>query len=210
MYSHKKVSVGLRQTIMEKQIAIIILAAGSSSRLGRAKQLLELNGKTLLQKAVDTALKVSDAVVVVLGARKESIQPTIENFPIKITINENWAEGMSTSIQTGMTMLDENKYSSVLIMLSDQPHVDDTVLEKLIENFLSKKPIIVASEYDGKLGVPAIFDVSLFKELKNLKGQKGAKALIMKYQDKTEKVIFEKGKIDIDTEEDWENFKKAK
>ena len=94
---------------MKNKIAIIILAAGSSSRLGEPKQLLELNGKTLLQKAIETSLLVSESVTVVLGANKKIIQPTISNYSIQIAFNENWKKGMSSSIQTGMEVLDEKK-----------------------------------------------------------------------------------------------------
>ena len=90
-----------------KNIAIIILAAGSSSRLGRPKQLLKLNGKTLLQKSIATALQVSKNVNVVLGANEKLIRPTISDFPIEIILNENWAEGMSSSIRTGMSVLEK-------------------------------------------------------------------------------------------------------
>ena len=79
----------------KNNIAIIILAAGSSSRLGRPKQLLELNGKTLLQKSIETALNVSINVTVVLGANENLVRPTISGFPINIILNENWISGMS-------------------------------------------------------------------------------------------------------------------
>lgn len=193
---------------MKKNIAIIILAAGSSSRLGRPKQLLELNGKTLLQKSIATALEVSKNVIVVLGANEKLIHPTISDFPIEIVLNKNHLEGMSSSIRTGMSVLEKKKYNAALIMLCDQPYVDVFLLEKMISFFEKSELPIIAAEYEGKVGVPAIFDVSLFPKLKKLEGQKGAKALIMTNLKNVEKVVFEKGKIDIDTEEDWENFKK--
>jgi len=188
---------------MKKNIAIIILAAGSSSRLGRPKQLLELNGKTLLQKSIATALEVSKNVIVVLGANEKLIHPTISDFPIEIVLNKNHLEGMSSSIRTGMSVLEKKKYNAALIMLCDQPYVDVFLLEKMISFFEKSELPIIAAEYEGKVGVPAIFDVSLFPKLKKLEGQKGAKALIMTNLKNVEKV-----EIDIDTEEDWENFKK--
>lgn len=193
---------------MRKNIAIIILAAGSSSRLGRPKQLLELDGNTLLQKSITAALNVSKNVIVVLGANEKLIRPTISTFPIKIAFNENWAKGMSSSIRTGMATLENENCEAVLIMLCDQPFVDAFLLEKLVTFFERSELPIVASEYEGKIGVPAIFDISFFPKLKMLEGQKGAKALIMNNLAKTEKLVFEKGKIDIDTEEAWENFKR--
>lgn len=191
---------------MKKNIAIIILAAGSSSRLGRPKQLLKLNGNTLLQKSTKVALQVSKNVNVVLGANEKLIRPSISTFPIDIILNKNWAEGMSSSIQAGMSFLENKNHDAVLIMLCDQPYVDELLLEKMISTFEKNESPIVAAEYEGKVGVPAIFDVSFFPKLKTLEGKKGAKPLIMSNLEITKRVIFEKGKIDIDTEEDWEKF----
>ena len=184
----------------KNNIAIIILAAGSSSRLGRPKQLLELNGKTLLQKSIETALNVSINVTVVLGANENLVRPTISGFPINIILNENWISGMSGSIQTGMSALKNNEFQAVLIMLCDQPFINASILKGMIEVFEKNKFPIVASEYEKKVGVPAIFDASFFQKLKMLKGQKGAKKLIMNNLDKTKSFMFENGKIDIDTE----------
>jgi len=193
----------------KNNIAIIILAAGSSSRLGRPKQLLELNGKTLLQKSIETALNVSINVTVVLCANENLVRPTISGFPINIILNENWISGMSGSIQTGMSALKNNEFQAVLIMLCDQPFINASILKGMIEVFEKNKFPIVASEYEKKVGVPAIFDASFFQKLKMLKGQKGAKKLLMNNLDKTKSFMFENGKIDIDTEEDWQKIKKS-
>jgi molybdenum cofactor cytidylyltransferase len=190
-----------------KNIAVIILAAGSSARLGRPKQLLELDGNTLLQKSIIAALNVSKNVIVVLGANEQLIRPTISNLPIEITLNKNWAKGMSSSIRTGMSVLENINCEAVLLMLCDQPFVDALLLERMISVFEKSELPIVAAEYEGKVGVPAIFDISFFQTLKILEGQKGAKVLIINNLEKVERVVFEKGKIDIDTEEDWARFK---
>ena len=123
----------------KNNIAIIILAAGSSSRLGRPKQLLELNGKTLLQKSIETALNVSINVTVVLGANENLVRPTISGFPINIILNENWISGMSGSIQTGMSALKNNEFQAVLIMLCDQPFINASILKGMIEVFEKNK-----------------------------------------------------------------------
>ena len=189
-------------------IALIILAAGSSSRLGRPKQLLRLNGNTLLQNSIATALKISKNVIVVLGANEQLIRPTISDFPIEVVLNKKWTEGMSSSIRQGMSVLENKNFEAALIMLCDQPFVDAFLLEKMVSVFEKNELPIVAAEYEGKVGVPAIFDVSFFQKLKTLKGQKGAKILIINNLDKVKRIIFEKGKIDIDTEEDWKKLKK--
>lgn len=196
---------------MEKQLsnlAIVILAAGSSSRLGRPKQLLTLQGKTLLQKSIEAALEVSQNVVVVLGANTQLIHPTISHYPIKITLNKNWENGMSSSIQTGMSIIDDKNYEAVLIMLCDQPFVEAPLLKKMIDTFRQNEAAILASSYESKIGVPAIFSINFFPKLRQLSGQQGAKFLIRNNLEQTQKFTFEKGIIDIDTEAAWENYKK--
>ena len=190
------------------KIASLILAAGSSSRLGRPKQLLEINGQTLLQRAIASAREVSKDIVVVLGANENLIRPTLTDLPVDIVLNENWEVGMSTSIRTGISFLEKKTTDGALIMLCDQPFVNSNLLKKLRNYFIENKYPIVASEYEGKVGVPAIFDISLFEKLKKLQGKSGAKKLIMSHLDQTLKVVFEKGKFDIDTEEDWNTFQK--
>jgi len=175
----------------KSDIPILILAAGSSFRLGSPKQLLELNGKTLLQKAIATALEVSDFVGVILGANQEKIQPTIQHFPIQIIFNKNWSEGMSASIRAGINFLQKNKQDSKasIIMLCDQPYVDSFLLKKIIADFEESENSIVACQYDNRPAVPALFEVSFFEKLKNLKGDQGAK------------------QIDIDTKEDYNRLR---
>jgi len=194
--------------IDNNDIAILILAAGSSSRLGEPKQLLDWYGNTLLQHAIKTALQISSSVTVVLGANEKIIRPTISNFPISIVLNKKWEEGMSSSISAGMESLEGKKYKAVLIMLCDQPFVNVLLLENIISIFKKNKQPIVACEYNDKLGVPALFDFSFFKKLKDLKGQSGAKDLIRSNLEWVEKVVFEKGQIDVDTQEDWVRLKK--
>ena len=199
----------------KSNIPILILAAGRSSRLGSPKQLLEVDGKTLLQKAIETALEVSEWVGVNLGANQEMIEPTIQHLPIEFIFNENWSEGMSTSIRAGISFLQNlptdkvgKKSKAAIIMLCDQPYVDAFLLKKIIENFEQSGKSIVACQYDNQPAVPALFDISFFEKLKNLKGDQGAKPLIMNHLEQTNFILFEKGKIDVDTKEDYERLKK--
>ena len=196
----------------KSNIPILILAAGRSSRLGSPKQLLKLNGKTLLQKAIGTALEVSEFVGVILGANQEKILPTIEHFPIEFIFNENWSKGLSTSIRAGISFLQNHKKESkaAIIMLCDQPYVDAFLLKKIIQNFEESGKPIIACQYDNQPAVPALFDISFFEKLKNLKGDQGAKPLIMNHLGQIKFVLFEKGKIDVDTKEDYEQLKRNK
>src|SRR6201996_8810255 len=157
---------------------IIILAAGSSSRLGQPKQNLIYEGQTLLQRAINTALATGcRPVVVVLGGNAETIKPTIADTPVATIYNDDWQEGMSSSIRVGINELkkSEIKIDSLILMLCDQPHVDSKLLLQLIPEDQPKA--IVACAYSGTIGPPAFFDEFYFPELLLLNGNEGAKKL---------------------------------
>lgn len=192
---------------------IIILAAGSSSRLGQPKQKLLYKGKSLLQHAVEEGLaSLSSLMVVVLGSDAVNNRREIKEHPdIHIVINQNWEEGMSSSIKTGITELInlEPSISQAIIMLCDQPFVDAELLNKLIaEKQLSGKAI-AACTYDNTLGTPVLFDRIFFPQLLMLEGQQGAKKIIIDNEEQLVPVPFPYGNIDIDTIDDYEKLKRS-
>ncbi len=187
---------------------IIILAAGSSSRMGEAKQNLLFKGMTLLQTAFKTALaSKANVVAVVLGANVDAISPTIINQPVHIFKNEHWAEGMSASISFGLSKLlkSQPELSSVLFMLMDQPLVDDNFINKLIDQAAPGK--IIASSYNDTLGPPVLFDKQFFEEILTMTGNDGAKRIIQKHQKAVIEIPFASGAFDIDTPEDYERLR---
>ncbi|HEY8782331.1 MAG TPA: nucleotidyltransferase family protein [Mucilaginibacter sp.] len=186
---------------------IIILAAGSSSRLSKPKQNLVYKGRTLLQRAIETALKsVCRPVIVVLGANENVIMSTIEGFDAAIIQNPGWQEGMASSIRSGIEELQiiEPEADSVILMLCDQPFVDASLIDRLVQKKSIKS--IVACAYDNTIGAPVLFAAAYFDELLLLKGQEGAKKLLMKYPYDVITVSFPRGSIDIDTVEDFERL----
>ena len=189
--------------------AIILLAAGSSSRLGRPKQLIEFQGKKLIQKAIEEAQKSkADSLVVVLGWNPELIKSTFDSKQIPFVINENWEEGMASSMQTGLRFLIEKEHpDQVILMLVDQPFVDADLLNSLILEKEKSGKGIVACSYSDTLGVPAIFDRAYFDEMLSLKGSEGAKKVIMKNRAEVFAVDFPLGAMDLDTEGDLERLK---
>ncbi len=189
-------------------IGVILLAAGASVRFGEAKQLLQFRGETLLRRSANTALAVSNRVVVTLGARIEILQKEIEDLPVQITENINWKMGMSSSIKIGLEKLlaDGDGLKAVILMVCDQPFVDENLLGEIIKKFGQTNSLIVACEYQNTLGVPALFSAKLISELLALDSRKGAKDLIKKYQSETAAVLFPKGAFDVDTPTDYENL----
>ena len=184
--------------------AIILLAAGSSSRLGRPKQLIEFQGKKLIQKAIGEAQKSkADSLVVVLGWNPELIKSTFDSKQIPFVINENWEEGMASSMQTGLRFLMEKEHpDQVILMLVDQPYVESKLLDRLILEKERTGKGIVACSYSDTLGVPVIFDQKYFEELLKLKGSDGAKKVILRNKANVFAIDFPLGAVDLDTAED--------
>lgn len=189
-------------------IGIILLAAGASARFGEAKQLLQFQGETLLRRSVKSALTVSNKVVVTLGARIEIVRKEIEDLPVEIVENVNWETGMSGSIRVALENFLDDELKAVVVMVCDQPFVDEKLLEKIITKFQETDAPIVACAYQSTLGVPALFQRKLFPELLALDAQAGAKQLIKKYESQTATVAFPEGAFDIDTRADYENILK--
>jgi molybdenum cofactor cytidylyltransferase len=185
---------------------LIILAAGSSSRLGKPKQTLILNGKSLLQHAIDEGLSSAcDAVLVVLGANELEILASLASPKVVICKNPNWKQGLSTSIRCGIDELTKSfpDIKQAIIMPCDQPFVDAKLLNQLLSEKEASAKDIVACSYDGTYGTPAIFDKHVFSELQSLTGDQGAKKIILASKDRVSVIPFALANIDIDTEEDY-------
>lgn len=191
--------------------AIIVLAAGISSRLGQPKQLLLYRGKGLLRHVVDIAKNVNaHPVIVVLGANSQltSAEITTDENMYKI-INENWSEGISSSIRCGLHALQQIAPSSagVIFTVCDQPFITASFLNKLVEVQKETAKPIVAATYENTVGTPALFQKTYFPELLALRGDAGAKTIIRQHTASVAAVPFPKGEIDIDTEADYKALK---
>lgn len=188
--------------------ALIILAAGESSRLGFPKQTLLYKGKTLIELAIESGLKSKcNPVIVILGANADKIEPGIKNYDIKIIHNPVWAEGMASSIRAGINYInDDNTITEAMIMLCDQPFVNRALIDSLLYKQQQTGGSIIACTYKDTIGVPALFKRSLFAELLLLQGHEGAKKVINNHPDDVATIPFEKGEIDIDTVADYENL----
>lgn len=188
-------------------IGVIVLAAGSSSRLGRPKQTLLYGGKTLLARAIETALEVNcGPVVVVTGANRDIVEPVAAAYPVQIAFNADWIAGMNISIRAGLDALTaaNETLSSVIVATCDQPFLSAELLRELIRVHEESGKPIIASDYAGTQGVPALFDASLFPELRTLPDGAGAGRLIAAYgPERTAVVLFPDGAADVDTPEDF-------
>ncbi len=196
---------------MEDEVAIIVLAAGASSRLGMPKQNLSFKQTTLLQHSIEQALaSKASAVVVILGAEAGIIQTHTSNPKLEVLINDAWQEGIASSIRCGVQYLVDNQPSvtRALLMVCDQPYINTALLNKLITLQQAAGAAIVASRYGDTIGIPALFAKQLFPELLQLTGDKGAKKMMMKHRDNLTIVDFPLGIVDIDTAEDYTSIYK--
>jgi molybdenum cofactor cytidylyltransferase len=189
--------------------AIVVLAAGNSSRFGSPKQLIEYKGKSLLYNTVWAALQtIMRPVVVVLGSHNSDIRKEMNGLKVQIIHNEQWQEGIASSIRCGL--LEIQKLSpgtdGIIFMVSDQPHVDGSLLESLLSTQHNTGRPIVASSYEGISGIPALFHKTLFDELIELAGDTGASKIIKSHPHLVSTVSFPKGIIDIDTRMDYESL----
>ena len=194
---------------MTEKLSILILAAGNSSRLRSPKQLIEFEGQTLIERITETALSISGEVLIVLGGNSELILPKLERFNnvISTIYNPDWKEGMGTSIRIGVEKLAENS-DLIIILLSDQPFISKVLLQNMLQIYAKTQNSIVSCVYSNTLGVPILFDKSVFPELLKLNGDKGAKSFLHLYKDRISTIDFPEGIVDIDTLEDVENLKR--
>ena len=193
-------------------VALIILAAGESKRMGKVKQLLNINGESMLIRVIKTAFDSQCfPIVVVLGANKAQIVPELEDAPITIIDNPAWQEGMASSVKMGLVgvYMTQKAIDAVIYLTSDMPFVSIALIKKLIaEAEKDENVTIVASKYENQLGIPTLFKRNHFNELLDLNGEHGAKKVILNNMASTVSVDFEAGKYDIDTPEDYKNLLK--
>ncbi|GAB3581318.1 nucleotidyltransferase family protein [Hymenobacter daeguensis] len=181
-------------------VALLLLAAGASTRMGRPKQLLPYHGKTLLRRAAETAVASGCApIILVTGALHEALVAEVADLPIRAVHNAAWETGMASSIRTGLGALAVARPAAVLIMLCDQPLVTPELLRQLAAQHRQTQAPIVAAAYGDTLGVPAIFSQTMLPDLLQLQGQQGAVRLVASLGTLVGRVPFPAARFDVDT-----------
>ena len=193
------------QAPKKAKLSIVLLAAGLSSRLGQAKQLLPFKNSTLVRHRVTTitqALANEYNVFVVTGAKREEICKELTGLSYTEVYNDQFFEGMSTSIKAGLSFLPPDA-EAVMFLLVDQPFVSEKHLSEMVGKWLNDQSKVLGAAYSGIIGVPAIFPRSYFEQLLLLKGDQGARKIIKNLSD-TEIVSYPlpEASVDLDTLED--------
>jgi molybdenum cofactor cytidylyltransferase len=187
-------------------VPAIILAAGASRRLGYPKQLARIAGESLLDRTIRIVrASASEPILVVLGAHHDIIAAAVDLSQVHPVMNANWEHGISTSIQAGIRALLELRpaTNAALFLVCDQPRLTAEHLRTLVEAYeQAREPAIVASQYAGTAGIPAIFPASQFGSLRALRGDAGARKLLRDQVCPVISVQFDGGEMDIDAPSD--------
>lgn len=176
-------------------IPAIILAAGASRRLGRPKQLVALEGETLLRRAARSALAGCAPVLVVLGSGAGAMAANLAGLPVTLVGNPDWETGMASSLRAGIQALPAGA-EAVLFMVCDQLAVDGALVLRLLEAWHAHPDTVIASGYAGTRGTPSIFPARCFPRLLELQGDRGARGLLQ--GDTVIAVPFPGGEVDVD------------
>jgi molybdenum cofactor cytidylyltransferase len=206
-------AMGLEVTMDSREksgVSAVVLAAGMSRRMGTPKQLLRIDGKTILEHTLEnvSASKVSE-IVLVLGHAAESVEKEISRDRIRVARNLDYQQGMGTSLRTGLAALNADT-SAALIVLADQPFVRPDTLNQLITCHQKLKPQIIIPLYKGFRGNPVLLDRSVFPELKELSGDVGCRAIFGSHTENICKLPVEDMGIllDIDSPEEYQKLEK--
>jgi molybdenum cofactor cytidylyltransferase len=177
--------------------------------MGSIKQLLSINGKTLLQHTLDLSTKIkSTRTLCVLGAHAEEIMQKVDGKNVEFIINKNHKLGLSASIISGIEYLQKEKipFDGLFILLADQPAIKEDYYDEMMRLFDEKRMKIIASNYGNTLGVPAIFPAIFTNDLLQITGDKGAKEFLQKNKRRTLSPQTLVNLLDIDTPKDYKNF----
>jgi molybdenum cofactor cytidylyltransferase len=188
--------------VRTERIAALVLAAGGSTRMGAPKQLLRLEDRSFVRRAVEAASAAGCVpVFVVLGAGAERVREELTGLAVRVVENAAWRDGLGGSIAAGLRALAREDVSACLVLLADQPLVGPCELERLLE--AGAEGNLVASRVDGALGPPALFPRALFPSLAALSGDAGARSLLRARSAGVVAVDLGLRALDVDTPADY-------
>lgn len=162
-------------------VAGVILAAGTSSRMGRNKLLLQLGDRSVLRRAVDTALAAGlNPVLVVVGHQRDQAEAELRDARCALVVNPDYQAGVNTSLRTGIRAVPDGCPAAV-VMLADMPLVTEAMLRTMLEQYRGGRAPLVVSSYEGVDAPPILYDRSLFDELRVLEGEGCGKKVVKRH-----------------------------
>ena len=196
---------------MRPRVAAIVLAAGSSTRMGRNKLLLEIGGETLVRRVVRAACGSGvDRVLVVLGHDEARVRAELEGLPCETVVNPDHARGAGTSLQSGVQQVAAEAIA-VVIVLADMPFVTASMIAALVERHRATRAPVVFSRYGTVQAPPTLYDRSLFAELLAIDDDRGGKQVVLRHQAEAEAVAWPESALhDIDLPADYDRIAKPR
>jgi molybdenum cofactor cytidylyltransferase len=190
-------------------IIAVILSAGESSRMGRPKALLPIDGVRFIEKIV-TALKSTrvNEIVTVLGHNADEMRQKISDLPVTIVVNPDYKQVQLTSLIAAIRNIESGeKYrvDAILVHLVDHPYINADLVNVMIDRFYETKKLIVVPRHQGRRGHPVIFSRALFPELLAAPVDQGAKTVVHAHRDQTLEIDTDDAgvTVDIDTPEEY-------
>ncbi len=190
----------------ESTIGAIVLAAGESRRMGTQKLLLPYAGRRVIEHIADATLSSRvDHTIVVTGFQPERIREALDGFAVTIAQNDNYAEGMLTSIRTGLAALPED-LEAFMVVLGDQPSLSSKIIDFLIDGFRASPKGIVVPYINDDSGHPIIIDATYREEVMTKFDDTGLRGLIYGRPEEVHRLpVTDPGVLrDMDTPEDYE------
>jgi molybdenum cofactor cytidylyltransferase len=186
-------------------IIAVVLSAGESSRMGRPKALLPIEGQKFIERIIRVIGQSRvGRTIVVLGHHADELRGQIEHLPIQMVLNPDYQKGQLSSLQAAIRHIkNDDRCDGMLVHLVDHPFIDVALLDALIQRFYETKKLIVVPRHKGKRGHPVIFSRDLFEELLNAPIDQGAKAVVNAHREETLEIEWhDQGiTVDIDTPE---------
>ena len=190
------------------KLSAIVLAAGGSSRYGQCKQLVEINGASLVRLAVDklSPLFPHDRISIVVGANSEAVAQAVADMPVNVVLNEHWQQGLASSLKAGLNNV-EPDCRAVMITLCDQALVTKDHLRRLLDLWLACPSEITASAYAGTVGTPAVIPAEFYPQVLALEGDTGAKSILENNTGRTRTLPIPEAEFDLDVPADLEKLR---
>jgi len=188
-------------------VAGVVLAAGTSTRMGKNKLLFQLDGETILKRAVVRALAARlDPVLVVVGHEAELALEELSGLPVQPVWNPDYASGIHSSLSAGIAAIPTGVGAAVVV-LADMPLVTDRMIATLVERYRESEAPLVISDYSGVQAPPTLYDRSLFDELHRTPGEGCAKQVVRHHRAEALAVAWPRAALtDVDRREDFERL----
>jgi molybdenum cofactor cytidylyltransferase len=190
-------------------VAGVVLAAGTSSRMGKNKLFFDLDGETVVHRAVRRAVEAGlDPVFVVLGHEAERVRDAIGTLPCQPVLNPNYSAGVNSSLKTGIQAIANTSAAAAVVILADMPFVTSEMIATLVNEYRQSSAPLVVSDYEGVNAPPILYDRSLFHELATSEGEGCGKHVVKRHRDEARRVAWPQAALaDLDVPEDVARLK---